>query len=36
MKASAARGKRRSIMTDYTMRILGLEVRAPARCRMSR
>jgi hypothetical protein len=27
MKASAARGKRRSIMTDYIMRILGLEVR---------
>ena len=28
MKASAARGKRNSIMTDYTMRILGLEVDA--------
>ena len=28
MKASAARGKRHSIMTDYVMRMLGLEVRA--------
>ena len=27
MKASAARGKRHSIMTDYVMRMLGLEVR---------
>ena len=26
MKASAKRGKRHSIMTDYVMRILGLEV----------
>ena len=26
MKASAARGKRHSIMTDYVMRMLGLEV----------
>ena len=25
MRASAARGKRRSIMTDYTLRLLGLE-----------
>ena len=30
MKASAARGKRCSIMTDYTMRILGLEVGCPS------
>ena len=28
MRASAARGKRHSIMTDYVMRMLGLEVRA--------
>ena len=28
MKASAKRGKRHSIMTDYVMRILGLEVRS--------
>ena len=28
MKASAARGKRHSIMTDYVMRMLGLEVGA--------
>lgn len=25
MKASSARGKRHSLMTDYTMRMLGLE-----------
>jgi hypothetical protein len=26
MKAGSARGKRHSLMTDYTMRMLGLEV----------
>ncbi len=30
LKASAARGKRHSIMTDYVMRMLGLEVRLAA------